>query len=95
MAARLSTSAAHGISIKSGDSNRSTGGTRRRAALRLGTILDRLLHHDATLNIKGESYQLKGKRQAGVLERRLKEEVLETTSHAGHPTRSTGDNLLR
>jgi DNA replication protein DnaC len=30
-------------------------------------ILDRLLHHSTTLNIKGESYRLKEKRQAGML----------------------------
>jgi DNA replication protein DnaC len=30
-------------------------------------ILDRLLHHCTTLNIKGESYRLKEKRKAGVL----------------------------
>jgi DNA replication protein DnaC len=30
-------------------------------------ILDRLLHHATTLNIKGESYRLKEKRQAGLL----------------------------
>lgn len=42
-------------------------------------ILDRLLHHATTLNIKGESYRLKDKRKAGLLGRRLKEEeVLET-----------------
>lgn len=29
-------------------------------------ILDRLLHHSTTLNIKGESYRLKEKRKAGV-----------------------------
>ena len=29
-------------------------------------ILDRLLHHLTTLNIKGESYRLKEKRKAGV-----------------------------
>ena len=28
---------------------------------------DRLLHHATTLNIKGESYQLKEKRRAGLL----------------------------
>jgi DNA replication protein DnaC len=32
-------------------------------------ILDRLLHHSATLNIKGESYRLKEKRRAGLLGR--------------------------
>lgn len=30
-------------------------------------ILDRLLHHSTTVNIKGESYRLKDKRRAGVL----------------------------
>jgi len=30
-------------------------------------ILDRLLHHSSTLNIKGESYRLKEKRKAGLL----------------------------
>ena len=30
-------------------------------------ILDRLLHHSTTINIKGESYRLKDKRKAGVL----------------------------
>lgn len=30
-------------------------------------ILDRLLHHATTINIKGESYRLKEKRRAGVL----------------------------
>jgi DNA replication protein DnaC len=43
-------------------------------------ILDRLLHHATTLNIKGESYRLKDKRKAGLLGRRPKEEEgLETT----------------
>ena len=32
-------------------------------------ILDRLLHHASTLNIKGESYRLKEKRKAGLLGR--------------------------
>ena len=32
-------------------------------------ILDRLLHHSTTLNIKGESYRLKEKRKAGILGR--------------------------
>jgi len=30
-------------------------------------ILDRLLHHSTTLNIKGESYRLKDKRKAGLV----------------------------
>ena len=29
-------------------------------------ILDRLLHHSATINIRGQSYRLREKRQAGV-----------------------------
>ena len=29
-------------------------------------ILDRLLHHSTTVNIKGESYRLKDKRKAGI-----------------------------
>jgi DNA replication protein DnaC len=32
-------------------------------------ILDRLLHHSVTINIKGESYRLKEKRKAGILTR--------------------------
>jgi hypothetical protein len=32
-------------------------------------ILDRLLHYSTTLNIKGESYRLKEKRRAGLLNR--------------------------
>jgi DNA replication protein DnaC len=46
-------------------------------------ILDRLLHHSTTLNIKGESYRLKEKRRAGLLSRppseneNRKEEVTE------------------
>jgi DNA replication protein DnaC len=32
-------------------------------------ILDRLLHHATTVNIKGESYRLKEKRRAGILSR--------------------------
>jgi len=32
-------------------------------------ILDRLLHHSTTINIRGESYRLKDKRRSGVLSR--------------------------
>ena len=35
--------------------------------VRATAILDRLLHHATTLNIKGESYRLKEKRRAGLL----------------------------
>jgi len=31
-------------------------------------ILDRLLHHSTTINIKGESYRLKDKKKAGVID---------------------------
>lgn len=34
-------------------------------------ILDRLLHHASTLNIKGDSFRLKEKRRAGLLGRSL------------------------
>jgi DNA replication protein DnaC len=30
-------------------------------------LLDRLLHHSLTINIKGESYRLKEKKRAGLL----------------------------
>jgi DNA replication protein DnaC len=30
-------------------------------------ILDRLLHHATTLNIRGESYRLKSRREAGLI----------------------------
>ena len=33
-------------------------------------ILDRLLHHATTLNIKGESYRLREKKKAGLFGRR-------------------------
>jgi DNA replication protein DnaC len=37
-------------------------------------VLDRLLHHATTLNIKGESYRLKEKRKAGLLGKSSKDE---------------------
>lgn len=40
-------------------------------------ILDRLLHHATTLNIKGESYRLKEKRRAGLLGRTRQAEEAE------------------
>jgi DNA replication protein DnaC len=45
-------------------------------------ILDRLLHYSTTLNIKGESYRLKEKRRAGLLNRPslVTETVPETTA---------------
>lgn len=41
-------------------------------------VLDRLLHHATTLNIKGESYRLKEKRRAGLLSREKAETRVET-----------------
>ncbi len=41
-------------------------------------ILDRLLHHSTTINIKGESYRLREKRRAGMLSRGRKEEEEKT-----------------
>ncbi len=35
-------------------------------------ILDRLLHHATTVNIKGDSYRLREKKKAGLLGRKLK-----------------------
>jgi len=35
-------------------------------------MLNRVLHHCTTLNIKGESYRLKEKRKAGLLDSRVK-----------------------
>jgi hypothetical protein len=32
-------------------------------------ILDRLLHHSTTINIRGESYRLKDRRKAGLVPR--------------------------
>ena len=42
-------------------------------------ILDRLLHHATTLNIKGESYRLREKKKAGLLGRRVTSEPLDVT----------------
>jgi DNA replication protein DnaC len=49
-------------------------------------ILDRLLHHSTTFNIKGESYRLKEKRRAGLLGHRDAPGApsLDTTSHLAH-----------
>lgn len=40
-------------------------------------ILDRLLHHSTTVNIKGESYRLKDKRKAGTLPKSIEEKNTE------------------
>ncbi len=41
-------------------------------------ILDRLLHHATTVNIKGESYRLKEKRKAGLLGKSLPEKEVKS-----------------
>lgn len=43
-------------------------------------ILDRLLHHATTLNIKGESYRLREKKKAGLFGRRPPTEPGEVTT---------------
>lgn len=40
-------------------------------------ILDRLLHHSTTVNIKGESYRLKDKRKAGTFPKTIEEKNTE------------------
>ena len=45
-------------------------------------VLDRLLHYSTTLNIKGESYRLKEKRKAGLLERSMTKEEKEVLQEA-------------
>jgi len=45
-------------------------------------ILDRLLHHATTLNIKGESYRLREKKKAGLFGRRPAAELAEVTPDA-------------
>jgi len=47
-------------------------------------ILDRLLHHSITINIKGESYRLREKLKAGLLKPKL-------TSEAGAPSKTTAE----
>jgi len=37
-------------------------------------ILDRLLHHSITINIKGESFRLKEKLKAGLLKSKLEDQ---------------------
>ncbi|MGE4723101.1 ATP-binding protein [Yersinia enterocolitica] len=47
-------------------------------------ILDRLLHHSTTLNIKGESYRLKEKRRAGVLAKSIPPESDDELAESGY-----------
>lgn len=44
-------------------------------------MLDRLLHHATTLNIKGESYRLKEKRRAGLLSQPKPQPLLDDADH--------------
>jgi hypothetical protein len=39
-------------------------------------ILDHLLHHSTTINVRGESYRLKDRRRAGLLPRSQQETAL-------------------
>ena len=48
-------------------------------------ILDRLLHHSHVLNIRGESYRLREKKQAGLL-------GVGTAALMGRPDDATNDN---
>jgi DNA replication protein DnaC len=50
-------------------------------------ILDRLLHHSITVNIKGESFRLKEKRRAGMLDKTVQPEPgrPSTKDHAPSP----------
>ena len=48
-------------------------------------ILDRLLHHSHVLNIRGESYGLRDKRQAGLL---TSQQLLNPSSEETHNTKS-------
>ena len=45
-------------------------------------VLDRLLHHSHVLNIRGESYRLREKRQAGLF----------PSQQLGRTTEEAGDN---
>ena len=45
-------------------------------------ILDRLLHHATTINIKGESYRLREKRRAGLLTRTQSDDEKEVKVHS-------------
>ena len=49
-------------------------------------ILDRLLHHSSTINIKGESFRLKEKRRAGLLSQQAPET---TAAPARNSTKSS------
>jgi IstB-like ATP binding protein len=55
------------------ESVRKSGALTTRISKILATaILDRLLHHATTVNIKGDSYRLRDKKKAGLLARKPK-----------------------
>lgn len=54
-------------------------------------ILDRLLHHSTTINIRGESYRLKERRKAGLIP--LPEQQQDQPAVMGHRSRSKRDQL--
>lgn len=41
-------------------------------------VLDRLLHHSVTVNIRGDSYRLREKRKAGILQAPPAKQVVQT-----------------
>lgn len=47
-----------------------------------GAILDRLLHHSITVNIKGQSFRLKEKLRAGLLRPKIGEPPVTTRLRA-------------
>jgi DNA replication protein DnaC len=49
-------------------------------------ILDRLLHHSTTINIRGESYRLKDRRRAGLLPRSEQEPALTAAPAVSSPS---------
>lgn len=55
-------------------------------------ILDRLLHHATTLNVKGESYRLKEKRRAGLLGQVKPAVSQDDESSNGQPTPAGGED---
>ena len=58
-------------------------------------ILDRLLHHSTTINIRGESYRLKERRRAGLLPRPEDQQpALPPAPAVAPPSRSKGKSSL-
>jgi DNA replication protein DnaC len=55
-------------------------------------ILDRLLHHSTTINIRGESYRLKERRKAGLIP--LPEQQQDQPAVIAHRGRNKRDQLL-